>query len=71
MASTSGNATPPAPRPRLVAKPLSGQQASAPKTLGSGNKNGSASGPDPNQVWNRNRRMTFILMNGPALTIAT
>ncbi|KAL8840723.1 MAG: hypothetical protein Q9170_001241 [Blastenia crenularia] len=43
------------PRPRLVAKSASGQQASTPKNPGSRFKNGGASGPDPLQVWNRNR----------------
>ncbi|KAI4206726.1 MAG: hypothetical protein LQ346_000915 [Caloplaca aetnensis] len=42
-------------RPRLVAKSASGQQASTPQSTGSKFKNGQASGPDPLQVWNRNR----------------
>ncbi|KAL8921200.1 MAG: hypothetical protein Q9208_005810 [Pyrenodesmia sp. 3 TL-2023] len=42
-------------RPRLVAKSASGQQASAPQSTGSKFKSGAASGPDPLQVWNRNR----------------
>ncbi|KAL9601057.1 MAG: hypothetical protein Q9219_002766 [cf. Caloplaca sp. 3 TL-2023] len=42
-------------RPRLVAKSASGHQASTPKHPGSNYKNGGASGPDPLQVWNRNR----------------
>ncbi|KAL8689145.1 MAG: hypothetical protein Q9218_005117 [Villophora microphyllina] len=43
------------PRPRLVAKPASGHQASASKSSASGFRNGAGSGPDPLQVWNRNR----------------
>ena len=43
-----------ASRPRLVAKPASSQRI-APKSLAMGLKKGGASGPDPNQVWNRNR----------------
>ncbi|KAL8944331.1 MAG: hypothetical protein Q9216_000516 [Gyalolechia sp. 2 TL-2023] len=43
------------PRPRLVAKTASGHQASTPKNTGPNFKNGGASGPDPLQVWNRNR----------------
>lgn len=45
---------PPAPRPRLVAKTASGTKASAPKSSHYGSRNG-GSGPDPMQVWNRNR----------------
>ncbi|KAL8872532.1 MAG: hypothetical protein Q9174_001852 [Haloplaca sp. 1 TL-2023] len=44
-----------APRPRLVAKPASGHQATASKSSASAFKNGGGSGPDPLQVWNRNR----------------
>ena len=55
--TASGNAGVPAPRPRLVAKSASGHQTSAPKSMNSASKNGNGSGPDPNQVWNRNRRM--------------
>ncbi|KAI4093998.1 MAG: hypothetical protein LQ344_002443 [Seirophora lacunosa] len=43
------------PRPRLVAKSAGGQQASAPQSAASKYKNGGGSGPDPLQVWNRNR----------------
>lgn len=43
------------PRPRLVAKTASGHQASTPQFAGSKYKNGGGSGPDPLQVWNRNR----------------
>lgn len=56
-ATNPGNTVPPAPRPRLVAKSASGHQTSTPKSMNSASKNGSGSGPDPNQVWNRNRRM--------------
>ncbi|MCJ1305264.1 hypothetical protein MMC08_008078, partial [Hypocenomyce scalaris] len=45
----------PAPRPRLVAKTASGQRASTPKPANTAYKNGRGSGPDPLQVWNRNR----------------
>ncbi|KAL8950642.1 MAG: hypothetical protein Q9222_003326 [Ikaeria aurantiellina] len=45
----------PAPRPRLVAKPASGHQASTSKSSASAFRNGGSSGPDPLQVWNRNR----------------
>ena len=41
-------------RPRLVAKSASGQRASTPKSSNFGNKT-DKDGPDPNQVWNRNR----------------
>ncbi|KAI4165417.1 MAG: hypothetical protein LQ342_000826 [Letrouitia transgressa] len=54
-AATTSNSTPSVARPRLVAKSASGQQASTPKSSGSGFRNGGASGPDPMQVWNRNR----------------
>jgi len=59
MSATTTTTAPPAPRPRLVAKSASGQQASAPKASGSGYKNG-GKGPDPMQVWNKNRGMTRI-----------
>ena len=49
---------PQGPRPRLVAKSASGQRASAPKAMSLGNKTDKQSGPDPNQVWNRNRGMS-------------
>lgn len=55
-ASTKDQAQP-APRPRLVAKTASGQRASAPKPAHAAYKNGKGTGPDPLQVWNRNRRM--------------
>ncbi|KAK2745496.1 hypothetical protein FQN55_006192 [Onygenales sp. PD_40] len=41
-------------KPRLVAKTAGGLRDSIPKSTGLGNKNG-AGGPDPNQVWNKNR----------------
>ena len=55
-AANSGNPISQAPRPRLVAKSASGLQTSAPKLMNSLAKNGTGAGPDPNQVWNRNRR---------------
>ena len=56
MSATATTTAAPLPRPRLVAKSASGHQASAPKSAGSGFKNG-GSGPDPMQVWNKNRGM--------------
>ncbi|KAL8769948.1 MAG: hypothetical protein Q9209_004195 [Squamulea sp. 1 TL-2023] len=53
--STPVNNAPSVPRPRLVAKPASGHQATASRPQHSGFKNGGTSGPDPLQVWNRNR----------------
>ncbi|MCJ1477699.1 hypothetical protein MMC13_006372 [Lambiella insularis] len=47
-----------APRPRLVAKPASGHRNAVPKALTMGAKAGKGAGPDPNQVWNRNRVST-------------
>ncbi|KKZ62032.1 hypothetical protein EMCG_03494 [[Emmonsia] crescens] len=41
-------------KPRLVAKSAGGLRDSTPKSTGIGNKNGNG-GPDPNQVWNKNR----------------
>ena len=55
-AANSGNTVSQAPRPRLVAKTASGPQTSTPKSMNSLSKNGAGVGPDPNQVWNRNRR---------------
>lgn len=59
MSATATTTALPLPRPRLVAKSASGHQASAPKSAGPGFKNG-ASGPDPMQVWNKNRGMRRI-----------
>lgn len=56
--ATAGTTLPPAPRPRLVAKTASGNKVSAPKPSHFGTKHG-ASGPDPMQVWNRNRGEIF------------
>ena len=56
-AGLSGNTLPLVARPRLVAKSISGHRASAPKSASLASRNGGGSGPDPNQVWNRNRRM--------------
>ena len=61
-AATTSNAVPGTgpqglARPRLVAKSASGQRASTPKSASLGNKTDKHSGPDPNQVWNRNRGM--------------
>ncbi|EEH49322.2 uncharacterized protein PADG_05401 [Paracoccidioides brasiliensis Pb18] len=41
-------------KPRLVAKATGGLRDSAPKSTGIGTKSGNG-GPDPNQVWNKNR----------------
>ena len=54
-ASVANAATQVAARPRLVAKSASGHRSTTPKALNMANKNGRNSGPDPNQVWNRNR----------------
>ncbi|KAJ5745697.1 hypothetical protein N7520_010879 [Penicillium odoratum] len=54
-ASTTPLGTPqPSSRPRLVAKTTSGMRDSISKTGAGGGKPG-GSGPDPNQVWNKNR----------------
>ncbi|KAJ5884614.1 hypothetical protein N7504_012186 [Penicillium tannophilum] len=54
-ASTTPLGTPqPSSRPRLVAKTTSGMRDSISKTGAGGAKPG-GSGPDPNQVWNKNR----------------
>ena len=52
---SSSNLMQSAPRPRLVAKTASGHRALAPKSIDITSKFGKGSGPDPNQVWNRNR----------------
>lgn len=54
VSAGSGTSLPPAPRPRLVAKTASGTKGPAPSQAHAGSKNGAA-GPDPMQVWNRNR----------------
>lgn len=54
--STPLGAPQPTSRPRLVAKTTSSLRDSLSKTGTSGAKPAGA-GPDPNQVWNRNRRM--------------
>ncbi|MCJ1318916.1 hypothetical protein MMC15_004248 [Xylographa vitiligo] len=54
----SSSATQLVPRPRLVAKSASGTRNSIPKALTMGSKPGKGTGPDPNQVWNRNRVST-------------
>ncbi|KAL6719149.1 hypothetical protein ACLMJK_003386 [Lecanora helva] len=51
--TAAGSTTPQAPKPRLVAKTTSGSQASTPKSSHFARHGGS--GPDPMQVWNRNR----------------
>ena len=51
----SSNATQSALRPRLVAKSASGPRTSTPKAMNLNAKGGKGTGPDPNQVWNRNR----------------
>ncbi|KAJ6029258.1 hypothetical protein N7444_012245 [Penicillium canescens] len=54
-ASTTPLGTPqPSSRPRLVAKTTGGMRDSFSKT-GAGGANTGGSGPDPNQVWNKNR----------------
>ncbi|MCJ1249822.1 hypothetical protein MMC30_007048 [Trapelia coarctata] len=56
--TTTNSALQSAPRPRLVAKSASGHRNSIPKALNMGSKTGRGPGPDPNQVWNRNRVAT-------------
>ena len=53
--STSSAINQAAARPRLVAKTASGHRSVTPKSLNMASKNGRNAGPDPNQVWNRNR----------------
>ena len=66
--ATAGNPLPPALRPRLVAKTASGNKVSTPKPSHFGSKHG-ASGPDPMQVWNRNRGKKYaeLSSNTPVL----
>ncbi|PGH01516.1 hypothetical protein GX51_05203 [Blastomyces parvus] len=52
-ASSTPSVSQPA-KPRLVAKSIGGLRDSTPKLTGSGSKSGNG-GPDPNQVWNKNR----------------
>lgn len=52
--ANANNTMPPAARPRLVAKSASGTKGTGPNKPSFGTKTGS-SGPDPMQVWNRNR----------------
>jgi hypothetical protein len=49
----------PTARPRLVPKSTAAMRDSLSKTGPGGAKPG-GSGPDPNQVWNKNRRMFFV-----------
>lgn len=51
----------PTSRPRLVAKTTSGLRDSISKA-GTGGAKLAGTGPDPNQVWNRNRRMYRALI---------
>lgn len=68
-ASTTPLGTPqPGSRPRLVAKTTSGMRDSISKTGIPGAKP-SGTGPDPNQVWNKNRRRSSSAKpNGIVLT---
>lgn len=60
QSSTTPLGTPPqSSRPRLVAKSTSGLRDSLSKSGGNATKPGGG-GPDPSQVWNRNRRKSFI-----------
>jgi hypothetical protein len=54
-ANSSGASLQQGSRPRLVAKSASGLRDSAPKSKNGGNRGGPG-GPDPIQVWNKNRR---------------
>jgi hypothetical protein len=57
-------------RPRLVAKSASGQRGSLPKVPSMNEKIGQISGPDPNQVWNRNRGNEISTINRVSLKVA-
>ncbi|KAI9821710.1 MAG: hypothetical protein M1827_002291 [Pycnora praestabilis] len=54
-AGQSSTLTQLAPRPRLVAKSASGLRDAAPRPAQAANNTARGNGPDPNQVWNRNR----------------
>ncbi|KAI9871009.1 MAG: hypothetical protein M1830_003537, partial [Pleopsidium flavum] len=54
-AASTNTSIQPTPRPRLVAKSGSGLRDATPKSTHSASKTGRGSGPDPNQVWNKNR----------------
>jgi hypothetical protein len=43
------------PRPRLVAKSISGQKGALPRASSASGRSGQNGGPDPSQVWNKNR----------------
>ena len=60
--NTAGTPVQAATRPRLVAKSVSGHRAITPRSISIGSKNGKESGPDPMQVWNKNRG-SIILAN--------
>ena len=55
VASVPGGPVQQAPRPRLVAKTASGPRSGTLKTNFGSHKHGPG-GPDPMQVWNKNRR---------------
>ena len=57
-----------ATRPRLVAKTLSSSRSAAPKSLNSGSQKSGTDGPDPNQVWNRNRGLPITIVISQKLT---
>ena len=57
-----------ATRPRLVAKTLSSSRSAAPKSLNSGPQKSGTDGPDPNQVWNRNRGLPITTIVNQELT---
>ena len=55
-------------RPRLVAKSTSGLRDTGSKSFKSGGKNNA--GPDPMQVWNKNRReLSYLPVCSSILTI--
>ncbi|KAI9705537.1 MAG: hypothetical protein M1836_006292 [Candelina mexicana] len=51
----SGTSSQPVPRPRLVAKSGSGLRDAAPRPTSVSTGTARGTGPDPNQVWNKNR----------------
>ena len=53
--ASSSNLTQSVLRPRLVAKSANGPRTSTPKAMNLNARSGKGAGPDPNQVWNRNR----------------
>ncbi|KAI9845291.1 MAG: hypothetical protein M1838_001791 [Thelocarpon superellum] len=55
LTGQTGGANQPPPRPRLVAKTGSGLRDAAPRAPNNSPGSGRSAGPDPSQVWNKNR----------------